>query len=120
MFLVFETCLMTLCSTDTPVDINLDKWRSTLRDIFGSNNALSNNLKWMDVGLRATNGDDAAISEAKNTAQKSDEQISQRLAQIMCCAAQNLSPLDCISAQAFVLLGMSPGLYKTVFAQAFT
>jgi hypothetical protein len=118
--LVFEPILMTLCSTDTPVDINLDKWRSTLRDIFGPNNALSNNLKWMDVGLRATNGDDAAISEAKNTAQKSDEQISQRLAQIMCCAAKNLSPLDCISAQASVLLGMSPGLYKTVFAQAFT
>ena len=118
--LVFEPILMTLCSIDKPVEINLDKWSSTLRDVIGPNDVLLKNLKWMDIGLRATNGDDAAISEAKNTAQKSDEQTSQRLAQIICCAAKSLSPLDCISAQASVLLGMPPVLYKTVFAQAFT
>jgi hypothetical protein len=111
---------MTLCSIDKPVEINLDKWSSTLRDLIGPNDVLLKNLKWMDIGLRATNGDDAAISEAKNTAQKSDEQTSQRLAQIICCAAKSLSPLDCISAQASVLLGIPPVLYKTVFAQAFT
>ena len=118
--LAFEPILMTLCSIDKPVEIKLDKWGSTLRDAIGPNDVLMKNLKWMDIGLRATNGDDVAISEAKNTAQKSDEQTSQRLAQIICCAAKSLTPLDCIAAQASFLLGMPPVLYKTVVAQAFT
>ncbi len=118
--LVFEPILMTLCSIDKPVKIDLDKWRSTVSDVLGPEHTLLKNLKWMDVGLKTTTGDEVAISEAKTIAQKSDEQSAGRLAQIICCAAKALAPLDCLSAQASFLLGMSPVLYKTLFAQAFT
>ena len=100
--LVFEPILMTLCSTGKPLKINIEKWRSTLRDVFGFNGVSLKNLEWIDIGLRAMNGDEAATTEAKSTAQKSDEQTpgAQRLAQIICCASKALSSLDCISAQA--------------------
>jgi hypothetical protein len=118
--LVFEPILMTLCSIDKPVEIDLDKWRNTICNVIGPNDVLLKNLEWIDIGLRATNGDDIAILKAKNTARNPDEQASQRLAQAICCAARSLSPVDCISAQAAVLLAMPLVLYKTVFTQAFT
>ena len=91
-------------------------------DVFGSDSVALKNLEWIDIGLRATNGDEAATTEAKITAQRSDEQTpgARRLAQIICCASKALSTFDCVSAQTLVLLGMPPVLYKAVFGQAFT
>ena len=62
---------MTLCSIDKPVEIDFEKWSRTLCDLFGPNDVILKNLEWMDIGLRATNGDEDAISEAKNTGSKS-------------------------------------------------
>ncbi|MBI2230211.1 MAG: hypothetical protein HYU46_14075 [Deltaproteobacteria bacterium] len=120
--LVFEPILATVCSTDKPVEIDFDKWRRTLCDIFGSNDMILKNLEWMEIGLRATANDEDAIQKAKSTSQNPDEQTAgvQRLVQLICCASKGLSPADCISAQASFLIAMPAVLNKTVLGQAFT
>lgn len=119
---LFEPILMAVCSTNKGVEIDFNKWTNVLYRDFGSNDVLLKNLEWIEIGLRATDGDEDAIAKAKNTARQSNEQTSgtQRLAQLICCASTALSPIDCISAQASFLVAMSPILFNTVFAQAFT
>lgn len=93
---LFEPILMTLCSIDKSLEIDFAKWANTLYEIFGSNNLLLNNLQWIEIGLRATNGEEDAITKAMDTARQSHEQTpgTQRLAQLICCASTNLSPID--------------------------
>lgn len=120
--LVFEPIIMTLCSTDDPPEINFNNWSSILSNAFGSNDVILENLEWVEIGLRAANGDGNAIAKAKNAAQNLAEQTPgiQRLAQLICCASKGLSPSDCVSAQASFLLAMSRILHDSVFAHAFT
>ena len=119
---VFQPILATLCSTDKPLEIDFEKWRRTLCDVFASNDMILKNLEWMEIGLRATDGAEDAIRKAKSTGQNPAEQTFgvQRLAQLICCASKALPPLDCISAQASFLVAMPAVLNKTVLGQAFT
>ena len=120
--LVFEPILATLCSTDKPLEIDFEKWRREICDLFRSNEMILDNLEWIQIGLRATLGDEEAIKKAKNAGQNPAEQAPgiQRLAQLICCALKSLSPLDCISAQASFLVAMPAVLNRTVLGQAFT
>jgi len=120
--LVFEPILMTLCSTDKPVEINFKNWSSILSDAFSYNDAILKNLEWVEIGLRATNGDGDVIAKAKNAAQNLTEETPaiQRLAQLICCASNALSVSECVSAQASFLLAMPRILHNTVFGHAFT
>jgi hypothetical protein len=120
--LVFEPILMTLCSTDEPPEIDFKNWSGILAEPFGYDDTILKNIEWMEIALRATNGNEDAIAKAKKAAQNLAAEAPgiQRLAQLICCASKALSISDCVSAQASCLIAMPPVLHNTVLAQAFT
>lgn len=117
--LVLEPILMTLCSTDKPVEIELDNWRKVLYGTFGPNETVLKNLEWIDIGLRAMNGDDSAVSETRKASQSADP-TAKRIAQVIFCFSKSFSPRDSVSAQVSFLIGIPAIMYQTVSTQAFT
>ena len=119
---VFEPILMTLCSKDSPPQIDFNVWRDVLTKTLGIQEIILNGLDWMEIGLHAMSGEMDAVARAKDLAwEASSIQTGlRRLAQIICCASKVLSPMQCISAQSSFLLSIPATLENTVTAQAFT
>jgi len=85
-FRVFEPILMTLCSTDSPPQIDFNNWRSMLANTFGSHDVILKSLEWLEIGSRAATGDEDATAKAKDLAKNSTGVIPavQRLAHLLC------------------------------------
>ena len=106
---------MTLCSANQPVYVDIGNWRKALCELIGPNAALLKNLEWIDIGMRAKRGDDAAISEARKALRRLRAQLQSDSAQVIRCASRSVSAVDCVSAQVGFLIGIQPVMYKNGF-----
>lgn len=120
--MVLEPVLMTLCSVISPLDIDLAKWRKVFRDSFGQIELLDVALNWIEVGRKATAGDQNSILAAKHATwnQVPTDPVGQRFAHLICSSSNYIQAAECLGLQASFLLQIAKPMEGTINTQAFT